>query len=144
MAKLLDTAVRVPGTNIRFGLDSVLGLVPGLGDAAGAVFSGYIVVVASRMGVPSHVIGRMVANVVADSVLGGVPVIGDLFDVYWKSNIKNLALLEEHTGSSSRAGDATPISGPVVVGALIVLLLLVAGGIWLALIAIKALIAAAT
>lgn len=144
IATMLDTAVRIPGTNIRFGLDSVLGLIPGLGDAAGAVFSGYLILVASRLGLPRHVIGRMVANVAVDSVLGGVPVLGDLFDVYWKSNMKNLELIEAHTGSKARPGETTPITKPVVIGALLVLLLLVAGGIWLSIVAIRALIAAAT
>jgi hypothetical protein len=144
VAKLLDTVVRIPGTNIRFGLDSVLGLVPGLGDAAGAIFSGYLVLVASRLGLPRHVIGRMVANVAVDSIVGGIPVLGDLFDVFWKSNMRNLELIETHTGANARTGESTPITKPVLIGALLVLLLLVAGGIWLSIVVIKALVAAAT
>lgn len=96
LARLLDTAVRVPGTDISLGLDAVLGLVPGLGDIAGAALSGYIVLAAARLGAPKAVVGRMLLNIAADTVIGGVPVLGDLFDVAWKSNARNAALLEEY------------------------------------------------
>jgi hypothetical protein len=98
LTHLLDSAARVPGTSIRVGLDPVLGLVPGLGDVAGAVLSGYVVLLASRLGAPTTVIVRMLGNVVVDTVGGTVPVIGDLFDVGWKANTRNLALLERHLG----------------------------------------------
>jgi hypothetical protein len=141
VAKMLDSAVRVPGTGIRFGLDSVLGLIPGMGDAAGAVFSGYLILMGSRMGVPKHVITRMVANVAIDTIVGGIPVLGDLFDVAWKSNTRNLALLEQFAAPNPR-DEAQPVNKLVVIAALLVLLLLVAAGIWLAFVAIKALVGA--
>ena len=96
LARLLDTAVAIPGTNIRFGLDSLIGLVPGLGDLAGAAMSGYIVLASARLGAPTPVLVRMVANVAIDAAVGTVPLLGDLFDVGWKANTKNAALLDRH------------------------------------------------
>jgi hypothetical protein len=98
LTRLLDSAARVPGTSFRFGLDPLLGLVPGAGDVAGAVLSGYVVILASRLGAPKTVIVRMLANVAIDTVGGTIPVVGDLFDAGWKSNTRNLALLERHLG----------------------------------------------
>ena len=96
MSRLLDNAFTVPGTRFRFGLDALIGLVPGLGDAVSAVFSGYLILQASHLGAPKSVVSRMVANVAVDTVVGWVPLLGDLFDVAWKSNVKNMALLEDH------------------------------------------------
>jgi hypothetical protein len=109
LTRLLDSAARVPGTNFRVGLDPVLGLVPGLGDVAGAVLSSYVIILASRLGAPTTVIVRMLGNVVIDTVGGTIPVVGDLFDAGWKSNSRNLALLELHLGqpvSTKRASRA--------------------------------------
>lgn len=143
MARLLDSAARVPGTNIRFGLDAVLGLIPGLGDAAGAVFSGYLILLGSRMGLPKHIITRMVTNVAIDTIVGGVPLLGDLFDVAWKSNTRNLALLEEFSEPATREGGQST-NKLAVIAAITILVLLLASGIWLAVWAIKALAAAAS
>src|ERR1700733_6814720 len=94
VARLLDSGARIPGTKIRFGLDPVLGLVPGLGAVAGAVLSGYIVLVGVRLGASRSVVLRMLANILIDTVVGSVPILGDAFDVVWKSNNRNVALLE--------------------------------------------------
>src|SRR5687767_3717769 len=96
IARVLDSAVGVPGTPIRIGLDAVLGLVPGAGDIAGAVLSGYIILTGLRSGIPRVVIWRMLANVGLDTLVGSVPLLGDLFDVAYKSNMKNVDLLERH------------------------------------------------
>ncbi len=96
LSRLLDNAFTVPGTQYRFGLDALIGLVPGLGDAVSALFSGYLILQASRLGAPKSVVSRMIANVALDTVVGWVPLLGDLFDVAWKSNVKNMALLESH------------------------------------------------
>ena len=142
LAKLLDRSVRIPGTRITFGLDAILGLIPGGGDVAGAVFSAWLIMLGTRMGVPQHVLARMVANVAIDTLGGSVPVIGDLFDVAWKSNSRNLALLEQFADSPSGSGRL--VSKGTLIVALSVVALLVIGGVWLAVVIVKALIALAT
>jgi len=96
LARALDTAVGVPGTPIRVGLDALLGLIPGAGDLASAALSGYIVLIAVRAGTPTIVIWRMLGNIGIDTLVGSVPVFGDLFDVAFKSNVKNVELLERY------------------------------------------------
>jgi hypothetical protein len=88
----------IPGTSIRFGWDAVVGLIPGGGDAVSGLISSYIVVQAVQLGVPLPVVLRMVFNVAVDVVLGTVPVAGDLFDVLWRANLMNVALIERHFG----------------------------------------------
>lgn len=94
LADLLDSRFQVPGTNWRFGLDGLVGLVPGIGDTASALVSLYIVAEAWRLGVRKRTITRMIGNVAIDSLIGAVPVAGDLFDFVWKSNARNLRLIE--------------------------------------------------
>ena len=98
MARLLDSAVQVPGTRFRIGLDPIIGLVPGIGDVIGAIFSSVIVFQAARLGAPQSTLVRMLANVVVDTLVGEVPLLGDLFDFGWKANTRNIALLEQHLG----------------------------------------------
>jgi hypothetical protein len=95
LAVLLDTAFLIPGTNIRWGLDALIGLVPGIGDAVTTIMSLYIVHEAHQLGAPGHVIARMLGNVALDGVVGAVPIIGDAFDVMWRSNRRNMRLLQE-------------------------------------------------
>lgn len=99
ISHLLDDAIPIPGTPYRIGLDPILGLLPGGGDLIGAVFSGYVVFKAAQLGVPQETLIKMAANIVFDTVIGTVPVAGDLFDVAWKANIKNMKLLDAHVGS---------------------------------------------
>ncbi len=96
LARLLDAAVGVPGTRIRFGLDALIGLVPGLGDAIATAMSGYILVEAARAGASKRLLLRMLYNIGIDTVAGAVPLLGDLMDVFWKSNDRNVRLLEHH------------------------------------------------
>jgi hypothetical protein len=103
---LLDSAFRVPGTRLRFGWDPIVGLVPWLGDALTAVLSCAMVVQAHHMRVPRVVQLRMLGNIAIDMAMGTLPLVGDVADVLWKSNAKNMALLERH----ARAGQ------PVTVG----------------------------
>jgi hypothetical protein len=124
LARLMDSAVAIPGTNVRFGLDSVIGLVPGLGDLAGAAMSGYIVLASARMGVPTPVLIRMVANIAIDGVIGSVPLLGDIFDVGWRANLRNTALLDRYLTAPS----ATKRGSLGVVAGIVVLLVLVAIG----------------
>jgi hypothetical protein len=135
LTRLLDSAARVPGTSFRFGLDPVLGLVPGLGDVAGAVLSSYVVILASRLGAPTTVIVRMLGNVLIDTVGGTIPVIGDVFDAGWKSNSRNLALLERHLGQPTAAKRA---SRAVVWGTVAALVLLAVGAVAIGVLVIRA------
>lgn len=96
VAWMLDSALRLPGTRFRFGLNGLIGLPPGFGDAALALLSLYFVVEAARLHVPKRVLGRMLANIAVEFGLGAVPVLGDLFDMVWKANLRNVALLERH------------------------------------------------
>ena len=98
IARLMDTAIRIPGTGIRFGADSVLGLVPLVGDAGGALVGLYIINEARRLGLPPAKLARMLGNVAADSILGSVPLAGDVFDLFFKSHRRNLQLILDHFG----------------------------------------------
>jgi len=96
LANLLDTALVIPGTNIRFGVDALIGLVPGIGDAITTATSLYIVHEAYQLGAPKHLILRMLGNVALDGFVGAVPIVGDVFDAMWRSNRRNMALLRHH------------------------------------------------
>jgi hypothetical protein len=134
LARLLDTAVTVPGTNIRFGLDSLIGLVPGVGDLAGAAMSGYIVLASARLGAPTPVLVRMVTNVAIDAVVGSVPLLGDLFDVGWRANVRNTELLDRHLAAPAETRRA---SMGAVAGVILVLVLLAAGAVALTVALVK-------
>jgi hypothetical protein len=96
IARLMDTAIRIPGTGIRFGADSVFGLIPVIGDAGGALVGLYIVNEARRMGVPANKLVQMLGNIAADGVVGSIPVAGDLFDLFFKSHRRNLDIILDH------------------------------------------------
>ena len=93
---MLDAAFRVPGTTFRFGLDAIVGLIPGAGDIGTAFFSVIILLHAVRLRIPKVVIGRMLLNSGLDMLAGTVPLLGDLFDAGYKANLRNMALLERH------------------------------------------------
>ena len=95
LASLLDTAILIPGTNVRFGLDALIGLVPGVGDVVTTLLSLYIVKEARALGAPRRLIFRMLSNVALDSVVGAVPLAGDVFDAMWRANRRNVNLLIE-------------------------------------------------
>jgi hypothetical protein len=138
LARVMDSAVGIPGTRLRFGLDAVLGLIPGVGDVVGAAASGYIVLAAARLGAPASVVLRMLLNVVVDTVVGAVPLLGDLFDLGFRSNARNVALLERHLADPRGARAA---SRRVVAGALLGLALLALAGLLLAAALVRALLA---
>ncbi|CAN7715840.1 DUF4112 domain-containing protein [Ensifer sp. ENS03] len=98
LVRLMDTALRIPGTRVSLGADSVLGLIPGVGDFAAAAISLVIVNEARRLGVPNDKLVKMLVNVGFDTVAGSVPVLGDVFDIYFKSNRRNLQLVLDHLG----------------------------------------------
>jgi len=96
LTRLLDIAFVVPGTNIRFGVDAIVGLIPVVGDWAGVALSSLVILEAARIGVPAGLLARMVGNVVIEGVVGSVPIAGDVFDVFWRANRRNLGLLRRH------------------------------------------------
>ncbi|MDF5716645.1 MAG: DUF4112 domain-containing protein [Rhizonema sp. NSF051] len=96
LSRLMDTSIGIPGTRFRFGLDPIIGLLPGGGDLISTAFSAYIIFLATRFGLPRQDLTKMIFNVALESVLGTVPLVGDLFDAFYKSNIRNLAILEQH------------------------------------------------
>jgi hypothetical protein len=104
---LLDSAFRVPGTNLTFGLDPIIGLIPGIGDLTTPLFAAILLLHAVRMGLPRIVQLRMLMNAAIDFCIGIVPVVGDFFDFGWKANVRNLALLERYArpGATAGAGD---------------------------------------
>ena len=129
--------MRVPGTQYRFGIDAIIGLVPGIGDAIGAIFSTYIVFQAARLGASRATLARMLGNVALDTIVGEVPLLGDLFDAGWKANTRNIKLLESHverpvsTRRSSRrvvflvgAGLLLLLAGVIAVGVVVAQLVL--------------------
>jgi len=116
-ARLLDSAFYIPKFNVRFGLDPILGLVPGLGDLVSPLFTLGILLQARQLGLPRVVQMRMILNVAIDALLGVVPVIGDLFDVAWKANERNMVLLDRHAYEVHRpaAGDWLFVGAAVLI-----------------------------
>lgn len=100
LSRLMDTSIRIPGIGFRIGLDPIIGLVPGAGDLVNTAFSGYLIYLATRFNLPRSLLGWMVFNITLEAILGTVPLIGDIFDAFYKSNIRNLKLLEEHLQAS--------------------------------------------
>lgn len=102
LATLMDAVLVIPGTRVRLGWDAAIGLIPGAGDAISAAISSYIVVQAVQLGVPTPVVLRMAFNVAVDFAIGTVPAAGDLFDVLWRANLRNVDLIERHFGVAPR------------------------------------------
>ncbi len=96
LASWLDARFFLPGTKMAIGLDSIFGLLPGLGDTLTTVPAAYIIYTAHRLGAPSHVLVRMAANTGIDWAIGSIPVLGDLFDASFRSNVLNVDLLRQH------------------------------------------------
>ncbi|HXE89764.1 MAG TPA: DUF4112 domain-containing protein [Terriglobales bacterium] len=102
LAALMDDLFRIPGTQLRFGLDPLVGLLPGLGDMLTGLVSALLLHAAWERGLPRVAIVRMLSNVALDSLLGSLPLVGDVFDVAWKSNRRNFDLLRKYEGSERR------------------------------------------
>jgi hypothetical protein len=133
LTRLLDDAIPIPGTKYRFGLDAIIGLVPGLGDAIGAIFSVFIVYHAARLGAPKTTLFRMMSNIGVDTIVGEIPLLGDLFDFGWKANRKNLILLEQHLNQPTAARRTSRrVLLLVALGLVVILAVVVALGIWIA------------
>ena len=131
LSDLLDNAIKIPGTDYRFGLDPILGLLPAGGDVVGTVLSAYLVVEAVRLRMPTSVVGRMAFNIVLEMVVGAVPVLGDLFDFAWKANARNLRLLEskldpDHQSARSPRQSRWLVFGVLMLLGLVLVLVIVA------------------
>lgn len=109
LVNLLDSAFTIPGTNHRFGLDAIVGLIPGAGDLATSVVSLYIVYEAHKLGAPGSAIARMLLNIAIDFLVGAIPILGDIFDTFWKSNVRNLRILERALGRKTVAERAATV-----------------------------------
>ena len=129
LAHLLDDSIPIPGTGMRFGLDAVIGLVPGFGDAAGALLSSWIVLEGARLGAGITVVLRMLLNVAVEAVVGAIPILGDLFDAGWKANVRNIRLLHS---AIDRPGAARRSSAIFVLLVFLVLAALFAGILFVA------------
>ena len=128
---VLDELVPIPGTTQRIGVDPLIGLIPVVGDVVAAVVGGWVILEATRFGIPRVVVGRMVVNLVVDLGIGAIPFLGDLFDIVSRSNSKNLDLFRRHAldpGASTR-GEKAFFAGVVLV---------LVGIIWLIALAIEA------
>jgi hypothetical protein len=96
LGRLMDGAFVIPGTNIRLGLDAIIGFVPVAGDMISGIVSSYLIWEARQLGAPSWLIARMVGNTLLDTTIGAIPVLGDAFDIMFRANMKNMALLRRH------------------------------------------------
>jgi hypothetical protein len=137
LARLLDSAVRIPGTSVRVGLDPILGLLPGAGDLIAGALSAYVLLLAARSGVSKPVLLRMLGNLGADAVVGSVPLVGDLFDVGFKANARNVRLLEEYHARPRTTERASGLFvGAIVAAALLLAAATITGAVllvrWLA------------
>jgi hypothetical protein len=134
LARVQDELFRIPGTSIRFGLDALVGLLPGVGDVLTTGVSAYVLVTASRMGAPPSVILRIAGNILLDLLIGSVPLLGDLFDVGWKANVKNVRLLERLAMDPHGVRRSSRL---VLTGALAGIGAMVVGSAWIAVTAVQ-------
>jgi len=134
---LLDNSIPIPGTAYRIGLETIVGLVPGLGDLVGGGFSAWLILQAARLGAPRSLLARMGWNLLVDTAVGAIPLLGDLFDAGFKANMRNLALLERHVQgpAASRRASRRFVA---VLALLLVLLLL--GAVTLAVLLVQLLL----
>jgi hypothetical protein len=133
LADLLDQRFTIPGTSLRIGLDPILGLIPGIGDAVASITGSAILIIAAQFGVPKIVLLRMGLNVALNAIIGAIPVFGDIFSIWFRSNAKNAQLLERYAGSEFRRAGAHEwllVAGIVAALVLIVIAILV-GIVWL-------------
>jgi hypothetical protein len=122
IAKLMDSQFRIPGTDIRFGLDAIIGLIPGGGDFATFLISAMMVSTMAKRGASGYLVARMTVNIVIDALIGAIPIIGDIFDFAFKANERNLKLMKEHYHEGKHKGSASRVVVPLL------LVLLIVGG----------------
>jgi hypothetical protein len=133
IAQVLDRSIRLPGTDLRLGLDPLIGLIPGVGDAVASLAGSMILFLAAQLQVPKIVLVRMSVNIALNGVVGSIPLFGDLFSLWFQSNIRNVALLERHVAATGRAStfwDWAFVAG-LFAGIIGLFIGAVAGVIWL-------------
>ncbi|MEO7140880.1 MAG: DUF4112 domain-containing protein [Ferruginibacter sp.] len=121
LAKLMDSQFTIPGTKIRFGLDAIIGLVPGAGDFATFLISGYMVMILAKNGASGFVLARMTFNILIDALIGSIPILGDLFDVAFRANQRNVKLMREHYIEGRHKGGAWKLVLPLMLSVLLVI-----------------------
>ena len=121
LAKLMDSQFRIPGTNIKFGLDALIGLIPGIGDFATFIISGMMLSALAKNGASGFVLARMTVNIILDALIGSIPILGDIFDVGFKANERNLKLMREHYFEGRHKGSALKVIIPLLLFLLIIL-----------------------
>jgi hypothetical protein len=102
LADLLDQRFTIPGTSIRIGLDPILGLIPGIGDLLANLTGSMILILAAQLGLPKVVLARMGINIAANAVIGAIPIFGDIISIWFRSNVRNVELLERYLGRPSK------------------------------------------
>jgi hypothetical protein len=128
LADLLDQRFTIPGTSIRFGLDPIIGLIPGIGDLAANLTGSFILVLAAQVGVPKVVLLRMAINIAINALLGAIPVFGDVLSVWFRSNVRNVTLLQNYLGRPAR--QAVFRDWLLVIGLLLALLIVMIGALF--------------
>jgi len=124
IARLMDSRFKIPGTRFRFGLDPLIGLIPGLGDFTGFLISGYMMLICARNGASGFVLARMTFNIFIDALIGAIPLIGDLFDFAYKANDRNLKLMQQHYIEGRHKGGAWKVVVPILIVLFIVIAVL--------------------
>ena len=137
IALLMDDLIRLPGTRFRIGIDPLIGLIPGIGDTGSAMVSAIALIQAARRGLPKIILARMATNILLNELIGIVPVAGDAFSFWFKSNARNHKLIKEYTGGHRKAGRGDWI---FVLGILIALGVIVCAGIVVSLFVLQQLI----
>ncbi|MGH7216970.1 MAG: DUF4112 domain-containing protein [Nitrospiraceae bacterium] len=132
LAKILDTTVKIPGTPFYVGLDPLLGLIPGLGDMIANLIGTVILILAARLQVPRVVMARMSLNLLINGTIGAIPILGDLFSVWFRSHARNAVLLREAATKPDRSnqGDWLYVAG-IIVGTIVLLLLAITAVLWI-------------
>jgi hypothetical protein len=126
LAKLMDAQFSIPGTDIRFGLDGIIGLIPGAGDLSTFAVSGYMLWIMANNGASGYVLARMTVNILIDALIGAIPLIGDIFDIAFKANMRNLRLMQQYYEEGRHRGGVWKVIIPV----LAVLFLIIVAIIW--------------
>ncbi|HZF65772.1 MAG TPA: DUF4112 domain-containing protein [Chitinophagaceae bacterium] len=127
LAKLMDSQFSIPGTNFRFGLDGLIGLIPGAGDLSTFAVSGYMLWIMAHNGASGYVLARMVGNVLLDAVIGAIPLVGDLFDFAFKANLKNMRLMQQYYKEGRHRGSAWKVIIPVLLVLFLIIVLIIYG-----------------